>query len=318
MCYHFIINVFATFCWLDTDHQKTFSKAVCTYLSTNCHVYVLRARACRAKWYSWMDDEPELIRSDSDSDSDIPVFRYPFFYYLQNKKITKVCCSPMRCNTRANATRRDQSVRPPRRFPNSFSSFFFLSFLSFFEQLKNSSHFTILIESFVNVSFIRVSWMKQANGERASERANERASERTNERTYERTNEWIDEWTMNACLCILLQWRIVFSTLLASFKGYTVNAIEGSYSVTLIRNRYRKDKSFYGMSRLFFQRRSCFWINTQWCFIIDARSSQRVYAHCTQGNPSFRRFCCFHITFFSLFLCIRLKKGSNEREVFKL
>lgn len=44
VCYHFIINIFATFCWLNTDHQKTLSKAVCTYLSTNCHVYVACVR----------------------------------------------------------------------------------------------------------------------------------------------------------------------------------------------------------------------------------------------------------------------------------
>lgn len=46
VCYHFIINVSATFCWLNTDHQKTLSKAVCTYLSTNCHVYVLHVCMC--------------------------------------------------------------------------------------------------------------------------------------------------------------------------------------------------------------------------------------------------------------------------------
>ena len=48
MCYHFIINVSATFCWLNTDHQKTLSKAVCTYLSTNCHVYI--AYVCFVVW----------------------------------------------------------------------------------------------------------------------------------------------------------------------------------------------------------------------------------------------------------------------------
>lgn len=35
----FYYKRFATF-WLDTDHQKTFSKAVCMYLSTETDVYV--------------------------------------------------------------------------------------------------------------------------------------------------------------------------------------------------------------------------------------------------------------------------------------
>lgn len=69
VCYHFIINIFATFCWLNTDHQKTLSKAVCTYLSTNCHVYVACVRcvnmcACRAKWCHWMDDESNQTESN--------------------------------------------------------------------------------------------------------------------------------------------------------------------------------------------------------------------------------------------------------------
>ena len=148
MCHHFIINVSATFCWLDTDHQKTFSKAVCTYLSTNCHVYVLRARARagRSDTAGWMT-EPDLIRSDSDLD--IPVFRYPF-YYLQNKiKITKVC-SPMRCNTRANATRPKRAPAVSRIVKVSYvirSAFIFFFFFFCFKDLENPSDLTILIES---------------------------------------------------------------------------------------------------------------------------------------------------------------------------
>lgn len=103
------------------------------------------------------------------------------------------------------------------------------------------------------------------------------------------------------------------SQLLASFKGYTVNAIEGSYSVTLIRNRYCKDKSFYGMSRLFLTA-IMFSINTQRRFFIDARSSQRVYAHCTQGNPSFLRFAVFIFLSF-LFLYFWLKRNQRKRNV---
>lgn len=71
MCYHFIINVSATFfCWLDTGHQKTLSKAVCTYLSTNCHVYIsvycvcvgvyvrVYVRAGRNNAAGWMTNRP--------------------------------------------------------------------------------------------------------------------------------------------------------------------------------------------------------------------------------------------------------------------
>ena len=90
--------------------------------------------------------EPDLIRSDSDLD--IPVFRYPF-YYLQNKiKITKVC-SPMRCNTRANATRPKRAPAVSRIVKVSYvirSAFiFFFSFC--FKDLENPSDLTILIES---------------------------------------------------------------------------------------------------------------------------------------------------------------------------
>lgn len=135
MCYHFIINVSATFCWLNTDHQKTLSKAVCTYLSTNCYVYVAYVcrvlcrcvytcvRAGRSDVTGWMTNrtEPYRIKPNQIESNRIgpDQIRYSFlplsFYYLHNRKITKAFCFAVRRDEGKRATRANHALAVSNR-----------------------------------------------------------------------------------------------------------------------------------------------------------------------------------------------------------
>lgn len=129
MCYHFIINVSATFCWLNTDHQKTLSKAVCTYLSTNCYVYVayvcrvlcrcvyICVRAGRSDVTGWMTNrtEPYRIKPNQIESNRIgpDQIRYSFLplsfttYIIEkSQKLFVSRCGAMRVNARHERTMR--------------------------------------------------------------------------------------------------------------------------------------------------------------------------------------------------------------------
>ena len=141
------------------------------------------------------------------------------------------------------------------------------------------------------------------------------------ERTNERTNVYLYRYS-----------GVPFSRLLASYKGYIINATEGSYFVTLIHNRYSKDTVFYSMSCLFLfflffflRNDDCIWT----CTVVFFFSSTRVILHPSSLSPSpsqyfytfsclsfFLPFClCFPFVFlFSLFHFFLYIKESTKGE----